>query len=316
MSHAIEQHVRLVLRGVLTHSVCQFLRDWWSVQMQTSCNQILASPFAKDAHNRIGLFGPGCPRFPLGGGKDTGPKCHRVMVPLFVTVFQNGTHCIVTGVRLDAEGLVMARQEEGKRLQQVPLQLLEGGVWFRRPIQGVLIALSRFRVGEFEHGVKGGRMMSINIYQLLVVVGKTEECPELRNRVGLVPLLQAGDLPRDGLLESITYQMASKVHLLDEHAPMILRAKTSLYSKSTQKAISEHFFWIQRLQNRESPHENISETLIYPFFSKKWPPGGGGVYQISPDVALTTCIHLYSKSTQRARLWTPMAWFFNSAPSK
>ena len=30
---------------------------------------------------------------------------------------------------------------------------------------------------------------------------------------------------------------------------------------------------------------------------------GGGVNQISPDVALTTCIHLYSQSTQRANLW-------------
>ena len=59
--------------------------------------------------------------------------------------------------------------------------------------------------------------------------------------------------------------------------------------------------------------ENISKTLIYPFFLKKMAPGGGG-YQISPDVALTTCIHLYSKSTQRASLWTLSACFLDSAP--
>ena len=51
-------------------------------------------------------------------------------------------------------------------------------------------------------------------------------------------------------------------------------------------------------------------------FSQKWPPGGGGVYQISPDVALTTCIHLSSKSTQRANLWTLTACFLDSTPPK
>ena len=154
---------------------------------------------------------------------------------------------------------------------------------------------------------------------------------------------------------------------------MILRAKTSLYSKSTQRAN----LWTLT----GGPHENIFKTLIYPFFPKngrrggglpdftrrgtnylhtpllkaypesksldsigmffgfsapkiggvlmktfskpsfthlfqRMAPGGGGFYQISPDVALTTCIHLYSKSTQRANLWTPTACLLDSAPPK
>ena len=52
-------------------------------------------------------------------------------------------------------------------------------------------------------------------------------------------------------------------------------------------------------------------------FSKKWPRGGGGAfYQISPDVALTTCIDLYSDRTQGAFFWTAGACFFDSAPPK
>ena len=35
-------------------------------------------------------------------------------------------------------------------------------------------------------------------------------------------------------------------------------------------------------------------------FLKKSGPRGGAFYQISPDVALTTCIQLYSKSSQKA----------------
>ena len=61
----------------------------------------------------------------------------------------------------------------------------------------------------------------------------------------------------------------------------------------------------------------LMKTFSKPSFThffQKWPPGGGG-YQISPDVALTTCIHLWSKSTQRANLWTLLALFFGySAP--
>ena len=37
-----------------------------------------------------------------------------------------------------------------------------------------------------------------------------------------------------------------------------------------------HVFWIQCPQNRRGPHENIFKTLIYPFFPKM-APGGGGV---------------------------------------
>ena len=34
-------------------------------------------------------------------------------------------------------------------------------------------------------------------------------------------------------------------------------------------------FWIRRPQNRGGPHENILQTLIYPFLPQKWPPGRG-----------------------------------------
>ena len=81
-------------------------------------------------------------------------------------------------------------------------------------------------------------------------------------------------------------------------APMILRAKTSLYSKSTRKAI----FWIQRPQNRGGPHENIFKRLSYPFFPKKWPRGGGGG-GVLPDFTRrgtnylhTTLLKTYPKS--------------------
>ena len=35
-------------------------------------------------------------------------------------------------------------------------------------------------------------------------------------------------------------------------------------------------------------------------FFQKMAPGGGAFYHISPDMALTTCIQLYSKRTQKA----------------
>ena len=63
----------------------------------------------------------------------------------------------------------------------------------------------------------------------------------------------------------------------------------------------------------------LMKTFSKPSFThcfERIAPGGGGVYQISPDVALTTCIHLYSKSTQRANLWTPSACFVDLAPPK
>ena len=59
------------------------------------------------------------------------------------------------------------------------------------------------------------------------------------------------------------------------------------------------------------------KTFSKPSFTHFFPKNGpreGGVYQISPDVALTTCIHLYSKSTQRANLWTQTACVLDSGP--
>ena len=52
------------------------------------------------------------------------------------------------------------------------------------------------------------------------------------------------------------------------------------------------------------------------FFQKMAPGGGGGAfYQISPDVALTTCIQPSSKSTQKTITWTPESMFSGfSAP--
>ena len=91
-------------------------------------------------------------------------------------------------------------------------------------------------------------------------------------------------------------------------SPMISRAKTSLYSKSTQKAI----FWIQGPQNRWGPHGNIFKRLIYPF-SQRIGPRGGAFYQISPDVALTTCIQLYSERTRNALFRTFIACSLDAA---
>ena len=69
------------------------------------------------------------------------------------------------------------------------------------------------------------------------------------------------------------------------------------YPKKQLFGVQKHIVWIQRPQNRGGPHDNIFKRLIYPFFPKNGPPGGGGAfYQISPDVALTTCIQLYPKS--------------------
>ena len=69
--------------------------------------------------------------------------------------------------------------------------------------------------------------------------------------------------------------------------------------------LQKHVLWIQRPQNREGPQENIIERLIYLFFPKNGPGRGGAFYQISLVVALTTCIQLYSKRTQKAICRTP-----------
>ena len=60
--------------------------------------------------------------------------------------------------------------------------------------------------------------------------------------------------------------------------------------------------------------KTVSKPSFTHFFQKMAPRGGG--YQISPAVALTTCIHLYSKSTQRASLWTLLACSLDSTPPK
>ena len=86
------------------------------------------------------------------------------------------------------------------------------------------------------------------------------------------------------------------------HTPLL---KT--YPKSKCLDSNGILFWIRHPQNRGGPHENIFKTLIYPFPPKNGPRGGGAGYQISPDVALTTCIHLYFNSTQRANLCTTSA---------
>ena len=74
-------------------------------------------------------------------------------------------------------------------------------------------------------------------------------------------------------------------------------------------------FWIQFPQNRGGHHESIFKGLIYPFVPKSR-LGWGGVYQISRDVALTTCIQLYSKRTKKAIFRTPKACFFGFSALK
>ena len=51
-------------------------------------------------------------------------------------------------------------------------------------------------------------------------------------------------------------------------------------------------------------------------FFQRMAPGGGGIYQISPDVALTTCIQMYSKRTQKTISRTPRACVFDPARPK
>ena len=63
------------------------------------------------------------------------------------------------------------------------------------------------------------------------------------------------------------------------------------------------------------PIETFLKGSFTRFFPKK-APGGGAFYQISPDVALTTCIQLYSESTQKAIFWTHKACPLDSAPPK
>ena len=72
------------------------------------------------------------------------------------------------------------------------------------------------------------------------------------------------------------------------------------YLKSNFMDSERHAFRIQRPQNMGGPGENFFKRLIYPFFARNGPPGGGAFYQISPDVALTTCIQLYSETYEKS----------------
>ena len=63
----------------------------------------------------------------------------------------------------------------------------------------------------------------------------------------------------------------------------------------------------------------LTKTLLkgsFTRFFQKMAAGGGAFYQISPDVALTTCIQIYSKRTRKAIFWTPAACILDSAPPK
>ena len=63
----------------------------------------------------------------------------------------------------------------------------------------------------------------------------------------------------------------------------------------------------------------LTKTLLKGSFTRFFPkngPGGGAFYQISPDVAPTTCIQIYSKRTQKAISWTHTASVLDLAPPK
>ena len=57
-----------------------------------------------------------------------------------------------------------------------------------------------------------------------------------------------------------------------------------------------HLFWLQRPGNRGVLTKTFSKGSFTCFF-QKMAPVGGGVYQISPDVALTTCMQLLLEMT-------------------
>ena len=62
--------------------------------------------------------------------------------------------------------------------------------------------------------------------------------------------------------------------------------------------------------------KTFSKGSFTRFFQKMAPGGGRAFYQISPDVALTTCIQRYSKGTQKAIFWDCKSMFFGfSAPT-
>ena len=69
------------------------------------------------------------------------------------------------------------------------------------------------------------------------------------------------------------------------------------YPKSNFLDSQSMFFGFSTPKIRGGPHKNIFKRLIYPFFPKNGPRGGGAFYQISPDVALTTCMQLLLEMT-------------------
>ena len=111
--------------------------------------------------------------------------------------------------------------------------------------------------------------------------------------------------PRGGGLPDFTRRGTNYLH-----TPLLKK-----YPKSKSLDSEGMFFGFRAPKIGGVLMKTFSKPSFTHFFKKKWPPGGG-VYQISPDVALTTCIHLYSKSTQRANLWTLMAFFLDSGPPK
>ena len=70
-------------------------------------------------------------------------------------------------------------------LERLPLEILKNSVSFWLPMEGVIRALLCFQLGELEHGVTGGRMMSIEADKFLVVAAEIEKYPELRDQRGL-----------------------------------------------------------------------------------------------------------------------------------
>ena len=99
---------------------------------------------------------------------------------------------------------------------------------------------------------------------------------------------------------------------------MILRAKTSLYSEVPKK----QFFDCDSMCFGFSAAK-LGGVLMKTFpkgsftrFFEKMAPRGGSFYQISPDVALTSCIQLYSKHSPKTISWTPSECFLISAPQK
>ena len=115
-------------------------------------------------------------------------------------------------------------------------------------------------------------------------------------------------LPKNGPRGGAFYQISPDV---------TLTTCVQLYSKDTPKAI----FWTAKACFFGFSAPKLGGVRMKTFskgsfarFSQKMAPGGGGVYQSSPDVALTTCIQLYSKRTEKAIFWTANFFFSLQRP--